>query len=325
MNKATRTRSPGNSKAVIFFGALVLCIIVATISILQEKIYRGVSCDRDGGVDSSSSFSSKATQKARDGNAEQQEYIPASTEEYIMNHFEELGYNNTFENSKGCPIWETPEASTQENYDNLQAFLKDIYEYSNTMQKELDVDEPIPDFLKTMRREGHSINQTELCKAARPHPEGLQALFPSHQLSQTPSGYVEPLLTPMRHPEFCQEGGAYNAFRVDYIIHDFERMCLNLKPHSRAIFVDMGASLEFHVSQGVPPPIMSLLNSFEKNGFHFDHIYALESTKADPNDVYKKLLPEKFFPSYHWINTGASIEIARLEIFGQRFVLYVDN
>ena len=69
-----------------------------------------------------------------------------------------------------------------------------------------------------------------------------------------------------------------------------------------AILIDMGASLDFHSTK--EPPIVTLLNSFEKFGFHFDHIYGFEITGTDPNKVYKDLLPEKYLHSYHWINTG---------------------
>eukprot|EP00551_Chaetoceros_affinis_P011333 CAMPEP_0203675702 /NCGR_PEP_ID=MMETSP0090-20130426/21826_1 /ASSEMBLY_ACC=CAM_ASM_001088 /TAXON_ID=426623 /ORGANISM="Chaetoceros affinis, Strain CCMP159" /LENGTH=385 /DNA_ID=CAMNT_0050541999 /DNA_START=74 /DNA_END=1231 /DNA_ORIENTATION=+ len=233
----------------------------------------------------------------------QQEYVPASTEDYIMNHFEDLGYNNSYwKNAEGCPIWDEPKKSTQENYDNLQAYLKEIEDYSLTLK---NFDKEVPNLVKTMRKEGYTIDQKELCKAARPHPHGIKALFPSNQLSLTAAGYVEPLLTPMRHPKFCETRAVNKeGMRMDYLIHDFEQLCLNLKPSSMAILIDMGASLNFHSTK--EPPIVTLLNSFEKFGFHFDHIYGFEITETNPNKVYKDLLPEKYLHSYHWINTGVS-------------------
>ena len=114
---------------------------------------------------------------------------------------------------------------------------------------------PIPDLLDSMR---HTINTKknldlnqwydEICPTLRPHPNGLQALFPSKQISMTPSGeYIEPLLTPMRHPNYCLHGFTRpDLFRIDYLIHDFESMCRQLKPTSRRIFIDMGASLAYH-------------------------------------------------------------------------------
>ncbi len=91
---------------------------------------------------------------------------------------------------------------------------------------------------------------------------------------------------------------------LDYLVHDFEAMCHNLKPHSRRILIDMGASLSFHGK--ADQPIVRLLSLYEKFGFHFDHIYGFEVTYTKPGDVYQNLLPEKYFPNYHWINTGVS-------------------
>ena len=78
-------------------------------------------------------------------------YIPASTEEYIMNHFEELGYHSGDWKrlAKGCPIWKNPETSTQENYDNLTSFRQELNNYSNALA---EFDKPVPDFVKTIRK-----------------------------------------------------------------------------------------------------------------------------------------------------------------------------
>ena len=98
--------------------------------------------------------------------------------------------------------------------------------------------------------------------------------------------------------------GIRHHLRLDYLIHDYEQMCLNLKPSSTAILVDMGASLDFHSEKSRDVPIVKLLEGFEKFGFHFDHIYGFEITPADPTKVFRELLPEKYIKSYHWINTG---------------------
>jgi len=184
--------------------------------------------------------------------------------------------------------------------------VKEIDAYSKALE---GFNETVPNLVETVRRGGGSLDQKELCKAIRPHPDGIQALFPSKQLSLTPAGYVEPLLTPMRHPTLCTKGfNVYNALRLDYLVHDFEQMCLNLKPHSKSIFIDMGASLKFHGQSGAKPPVLELMKSFEKFGFHFDHIYAAEITAFDPQKVFEDLLPEKYFASYHWINAGVSAD-----------------
>ena len=38
-----------------------------------------------------------------------------------------------------------------------------------------------------------------------------------------------------------------------------------------------------------------------------DHYYAFEITFTQPKRVFEELLPEKYFPIYHWINTGERI------------------
>jgi hypothetical protein len=60
-------------------------------------------------------------------------------------------------------------------------------------------------------------------------------------------GYVEPLLPPLRHPDFCKKGRNVRiraVYDLSYLVHDFGAMCRRLKRHSRIVLVDMGASLE---------------------------------------------------------------------------------
>ena len=73
----------------------------------------------------------------------------------------------------------------------------------------------------------------------------------------------------------------------------------------------MGASLSYHKETEVKaevPPIVDLLNLYEKFGFHFDHIYGFEVSFTEPNRVFSELLPKKYMHSYHWINAGVSSE-----------------
>lgn len=93
---------------------------------------------------------------------------------------------------------------------------------------------------------------------------------------------------------------------LDYLVHDFEFMCRKLKPTSKLVLLDLGASLVF---QGTASPLLTLLRQYEKFGFVFDHIYAFEITKQDPNMVYETLLPEKYISAYHWINVGVSARV----------------
>ena len=109
----------------------------------------------------------------------------------------------------------------------------------------------------------------------------------------------------MRHHGICTD---YKAAVMDmnYLVHDFETMCRKLKPSSRIILIDMGASLSFHDGNKHmnSQPIIWLIKLYEKFGFFFDHIYGFEITPTDPKKVYGRLLPEEYIPSYHWINVG---------------------
>ena len=225
------------------------------------------------------------------------EYTPASVEDYIVTNAKDLGYENTdAQLAKGCSIWKFPNASTPENYNHLQEFRKEIEAYAQAVT---DYNSTIASLMKTMNTKGRG-NWADTCKKLRPHPDGIQALFPSKQLSHmNGNGFMEPLLTPMRHPSFCWIEKEYITLK--YLVHDFEAMCMKLKPHSKIVLIDMGASLEFHRND---IPIVNLMKEYEKFGFQFDHIYAFEVTKTDSDKIYNELLPVQYFPSYHWINTG---------------------
>lgn len=230
------------------------------------------------------------------------EYIPASTEDYIMTHMKELEFDREFW-GVGCKIFESPANTTQENYDNLQGFRQDLDKYNEAVTN-FD-DGKTKDIMKKVRTCGQDCDIADICKAARPHPDGIQALFPSKQLSWTKAGFVEPLLTPMRNPSFCDDTRK-PPFDIDYIVHDFEAMCLNLKPHSQLVLIDMGAALNFHSSG--KQPVISLMKTFEKFGFYFDHIYAFEVTEFDAKKVYQDILPKEYLKAYHWINAGVSAD-----------------
>ena len=79
-----------------------------------------------------------------------------------------------------------------------------------------------------------------------------------------------------------------------------------------------GASLSFH---GASQPIFTLLDLYGKFGFKFDHIYGFEISFTDPKQVYGTLLPEKYFPTYHWINVGESIESNQVNSIAERQLL----
>ena len=222
-------------------------------------------------------------------------YIPAPVEQYFMDNMVTLGYDKEAD-PMTCTVWTDPKTTNPSVYNMLQSYASDLVQYTRAVANF----EKIPNILKTIKE--NSQNQNDVCKKLRLHPDGLQGLFPSNQLSYSKLGYIEPLTPPMRSHQFCLD--EEYLLTIDYLVHDFEAMCQMLRPTSRIILIDMGASLDFH---GTNIPIIELMTLYEKFGFQFEHIYAFEVTPTEPDHVYQ-ILPEKYIPSYHWINVGVSKE-----------------
>jgi len=229
-------------------------------------------------------------------------YVPSKSEKYILDHSTDLGYASE-NNPMGCDIWKNANDSLA---NDLKLYQTDIDSHTAAIK----VFKALPDLMKLIIKSSKddasggytNTSRDKICNLTRLHPDGLQALFPSNQLSFTPSGgYIEPLLPPMRDSKICTN--RRHLMSLDYLVHDFEHMCRKLKPTSKRIFIDMGASLTFH---GNAQPAVTLLNLYEKFGFPFDHIYGFEIIETPPEEVYGSLLPEKYFPSYHWINVGVN-------------------
>eukprot|EP00586_Coscinodiscus_wailesii_P000290 CAMPEP_0172485388 /NCGR_PEP_ID=MMETSP1066-20121228/13454_1 /TAXON_ID=671091 /ORGANISM="Coscinodiscus wailesii, Strain CCMP2513" /LENGTH=399 /DNA_ID=CAMNT_0013250657 /DNA_START=312 /DNA_END=1511 /DNA_ORIENTATION=+ len=236
-------------------------------------------------------------------------YIPSSLEQYFMDNLNKLGYDSTRDPST-CNIWFDPNVTNPFVHADLIAYNRSL----DNLNRAIEAFEPIPDLLKSMRY--NQSHQHDICKQARlrhptrtsRHGDGdrktIDEFFPKNLLSHTPSsGLVEPLLPPMRHQNFCVSKSGYDLLRLDYLIHDFEAMCQQLKPFSRRVLIDMGASLSFHEGD---QPMIVLMNWYKKFGFRFDHIYAFEKTFKSPEEVYKNLLPKEYMASYHWINVGVN-------------------
>jgi hypothetical protein len=219
-------------------------------------------------------------------------YIPGSAESYILEHSSELGYNNTSP-APMCPIWKKATKGTPSSvFNNLHSYMNELKHYNSLVDKF----EPIPDL--RLR-----LHESDICKTVELHPDGLEGIFPSGQLSWSSSGYIEPLLPPLRHPLFCFK--KKHLLNLKYLVHDFKTMCQQLKRTSRTILIDMGASLQFH--DGKDQPAVYLIDLFRKFGFPFDHIYAFEVTPTPPEEVFSKL-PEHLISSYHWINVGVGAD-----------------
>jgi hypothetical protein len=229
-------------------------------------------------------------------------YQPAPSEKFVIEHADELGYNSQ-EWTKGCNIWgnETPSEISV----GLHAMIPELTDYNNRVQ----TFQPVKDLRKQLI-EGDDVHNAAVCQTVELDPAGLPGIFKSGELSQTANaGYVEPLLPPMRHPEYCFYGDR-KLLDLGYLVHDFSAMCRKLKPTSRTILIDMGASLRFHQEMHhlKDMPAVYLGELYKQFGFPFDHIYAFEKQPQDAQKVYEEYLPEAWLTSYHWINAGVSAD-----------------
>jgi hypothetical protein len=229
--------------------------------------------------------------RTRNGN-----YEPSAIEQYVMEHSTDLGYDMTEPNkmAEGCRIWKDEDASPI--YQNLQTYREELDRYNV--------------LLKT--HPGSKVTDLRLhldegiCDTLEVHPNGLErGVFQSGSLSRVArAGLVEPILPPMRHPGICKNKKKW-LMSMDYLVHDFGAMCRKLKRHSRTVFVDMGAALDFHAAGATPAVYVTHI--YHKFGFRFDHIYAYELRIKDPKDVYERI-PDDLKAAYHWYNVGVDAD-----------------
>lgn len=221
-------------------------------------------------------------------------YKPAPVETFVVSHTKDLKLDVPLpEWTPSCHVITDPNATPYQA--QLLTFIQELEAY----YKLVDAFQfPIQDLRKSV-----TLYNNDVCDLVKLHPAGLPGIFnQSQQLSLSSSGWVEPLLPPMRHPKFCFEKGKRpSLMRMDYLIHDFQALCQKLKPRSRTVLVDMGASLSFHAGQ--QSPVLFLIQLYRKFGFKFDHVYGYEYTAIDAGKVFKDL-PEHLDASYHWINVG---------------------
>jgi hypothetical protein len=255
---------------------------------------------------------------------QQQEYVYTSShaEQYLLDNPAAFGFNTTGNTtSSACRLWRT----VQEN----NALLQELQEYKLALKEyaaAVEAFEPIDDLRLHLRNadssnvDNNNYNESHhFCKLVNLYENGIQGFFQSsskttHRDSRLLShsntaGYMEPLLPPMRHPSLClpNSNGLNLAYLMDltYLVHDFGALCRQLQRHSRIVLFDMGASINFHGHANVQQePIMHLIHLFAKFGFPFDHIYAYEKNKTDPDIVFGERLPIELMPAYHWINVA---------------------
>jgi hypothetical protein len=217
---------------------------------------------------------------------------------YYMSYGIDGKLRKHFNITSGCNVWLDKDNSM---FDKANVFKQELMEYKNKVRKFT----PILD-IRTLLAEDES-NRDEVCQQIELDPvNGLVGgIFKgSKQLSRTHSvGYVEPLVAPMRHPQFCNNA----TFMLDlhYLVHDFGHMCRQLKRTSRIVLVDMGASLTFHHEYDIDSPALYLASLYRKFGFPFDHIYAYEAKQQDPKLIFS-LVPDDMQAAFHWINDAVS-------------------
>jgi len=103
---------------------------------------------------------------------------------------------------------------------------------------------------------------------------------PDHTLlSKTlQAGWMEPLITPMRHPDFCfQKTGNYA--NIQYLVHDFAHICRSqLRPKSRVVLLDLTGSRAKFATE------VKLVRLYRKFGIPVDHVLAFEY-RSDDMDI----------------------------------------
>jgi hypothetical protein len=127
-----------------------------------------------------------------------------------MNMTDELGFN-TRDNPLTCKIWNDPKATTDAIHGSLTAYTKDLDKYNELIKKF----EPVSSIMNKIKQ-GDEEEQSKICDSLRLHSNGMKGIFPSLQLSFSSSGYVEPLLPPMRSHKFCTQGRRH-LMSLDYL------------------------------------------------------------------------------------------------------------
>jgi hypothetical protein len=211
-----------------------------------------------------------------------------------------------------CQLW--TEKNSTPFFQEMHSLVTDLDEYYKKIAN-FSLQNNVTDLRKHLEEE----SDKDICKQLELHEDGLPALFPKEKLSYTRAGWVEPLLPPMRHPNWCIDGKPTSLKTIEYLIHDFAHMCRQLKPNSRTVLFDMGASLMF--STKWPSPVLALVDLFRKFGIPFDHIYAYEVTPQEPNMVFD-MVPKHMSAAYHWINVGVD---PNPESYSNPFKLLLDT
>jgi len=227
-------------------------------------------------------------------------YVPSVLEDFVMNRLDALGFSNT--PTSICKMWLNDPAYSDIDTE-LKLFEQQLEEYataSRDFQRTSSNMSIVKEITRTFQNGKGSLSwddaSKQVCETLRirsPFTNASSLLSHSSRV-----GFLEPLLPTMRHPGWCKGRGIMD---LGYLVHDFYTMCRNIKPASRIILVDVGASLIFHGNDDTTAPSIYLISKFRQFGFYFDHIYAFEATPQDHNEVYQRVLND-LVPAYHWMN-----------------------
>ena len=301
MGEKTSERSTGKVKSlmiVVWSNILVASItwILASRPQNLRNFTRDILDFSSGVSTAAAGVSTTAVDVDVDVDVKQQiqvlDYVPSRIESYFVEHGNELGLNVESPDASGCTEWNN---ATSPIAADLASFHAELNDYNEKMKA-------FPGTVKDLRQH-ITANNHSICDTLMLHPQGLKGIFPSGSLTQTAKGLVEPIVPPMRHPQFCKEKKF--LMTLDYLVHDSPTYCRQLKRSSRIILIDMGAALDFHRDE--TSPAIYLTHVYQRFGFHFDHIYAFELRNKEPKDVFGRL-PMDLFAAYHWINVGVTPE-----------------
>lgn len=235
----------------------------------------------------------------------QNEYLPSPVEKFVIENADgSLQLDGTTQSTlaDGCRIWKDPKSTP--HFEELRQYRKELHAYNRLLS---GFRESTPDLRHDIRNRGNH----DVCDTLELVPGGLSEIFnKSGALSMVGNGggFVEPLLPPLRSQEICFDASVRtNLLSMAYLIQDFASLCRKLQPHSRIVFVDMGAALDFHRKAGDMKPAVYITHMYQRFGFHFDHIYAFEMKPKNPVGVYSQI-PDDLRAAYHWFNVGVDAD-----------------
>ena len=119
---------------------------------------------------------------------------------------------------------------------------------------------------------------------------------------------IEPLAGTTRHPLFCALDG-YHIMDMSHLYMGSGVGALHEAGSGRAFLFDLGSGLFRAPEEESGGSQHWLVNTFRKRGVIITDVYAWESKKLDPADVWD-LVPAELAGRYHWFNIPVSLDAA---------------